>query len=131
LTVKIEKHFRLPEPTVGKLEDLVIPGRRTQTDAVVMAIDLLHGRAAHDDAVDMLVEELRALRQESEKQAETIKAMGAKVDAIESIAAAVAALERSIDKLGEHQVQLASVLNERLAPQPASNGSGGFFGRRA
>jgi hypothetical protein len=54
-----------------------------------MAIDLLHGRAAHDDAVDMLVEELRALRQEAERQAETVKAMAAKVEAIESIAAAV------------------------------------------
>ena len=129
--MKIEKHFRLPEPTIGKLEDLAIPGRRTQTDAVVMAIDLFHGRAAHDDAVDMLVEELRALRQESEKHAETIKAMAGKVDAIEkSIGTAVAALERSIDKLGEHQVQLASALNERLAPQPVSNSSGGFFGRR-
>lgn len=112
---RIGKHFKLPEPTVGKLEDLVIPGRRTQTDAVIIAIDLFHGRAAHDDAVDMLVDELRALRQEAERQAETISTMAAKVDAIAAITEAVSSLERSIDKLGEHQVQLAGVVAERLA----------------
>lgn len=129
--MRIEKHFRLPQPTVGKLEDLVIPGRRTATDAVVMAIDLLHDRAAHDDAVDLLAGELMLLRQESEKNAATIAAMAVQIQAIGDITAAIASLERSIDKLGAHQVQLAEAMNERLAPQPVSNGSGGFFGRRA
>lgn len=119
------KHFRLPEMTIGKLEDLVIPGRRNQTEAVIMAIDLLHGRAAHDDAVDMLVEELRALRQESERQSETVKAMAVKVEAVDAITAALAALERSIDKLGEHQVQLAEVLNQRFSEQKPKGWLGG------
>ena len=126
--MRTDKHFKLPEPTIGKLEDLVIPGRRNQTDAVIMAIDLLHGRAAHDDAVDMLVGELRTLRQEAEKQAEMISAMTVKLQAIEGISAAIAALEQSIDKLGEHQVQLATAVNERLAPQASTSGTG-FFGR--
>lgn len=119
------KHFRLPEMTIGKLEDLVIPGRRNQTEAVIMAIDLLHGRAAHDDAVDMLVEELRALRQESERQSETVKAMAVKVEAVDAITTALAALERSIDKLGEHQVQLAEVLNQRFSEQKPKGWLGG------
>jgi hypothetical protein len=125
MVAKPKQSFRLPDRTRGQLEDLVIPGRRTMTDAVIMAIDLLHGRAAHDDAVDLLVEELRALRQESEKHAAAIGAMAAQVQAVEGIISAITGLERSIDRLGEHQVQLAEALNERLA-QPSS---GGLFGR--
>jgi hypothetical protein len=125
MVAKSKQTFRLPERTRGQLEDLVIPGRRTMTDAVIMAVDLLHGRAAHDDAVDLLIEELRALRQESEKHAAAIGAMAAQVQAVEGIISAITGLERSIDKLGEHQVQLAEALNERLA-QPSS---GGLFGR--
>lgn len=125
---RIEKHFRLPDQTCGKLEDLVIPGRRTMTDAVIMAVDLLHGRAAHDDAVDLLVEELRALRQESEKHAAAIGALAVQVQAVEGITAAIANLEKSIDRLGEHQLQLAEALNERVAEKVAQP-TGGLFGR--
>lgn len=125
--MRIDKHFKLPEATIGKLEDLAIPGRRTQTDAVVMAIDLLHGRAAHDDAVDMLVEELRALRQQAEKQAADLAGVTAQVAALAGTAEAIAALGRSIDKLGEHQLQLAQAVNSKVS-EPAT---GGFFGRRA
>lgn len=126
--MRIDKHFRLPEPTVGKLEDLTIPGRRTMTDAVVMAVDLLHGRAAHDDAVDLLVEELRALRQQAEKNAADIAGLTVQVQAIAGVASAVANLEVAIDRLGQHQVQLAEAVSTRM-PQPAAGG--GIFGRRA
>jgi hypothetical protein len=125
--MRTDKHFRLPEATVGKLEDLVVPGRRTMTDAVVMAVDLLHGRAAHDDAVDLLVEELRALRQQAEKNAADLAALSAQVQAVAGTVTAITGLERSIDKLGEHQLQLAEAVNNKLA-QPVSSG---IFGRRA
>lgn len=126
--MRVDKHFRLPETTVGKLEDLVIPGRRTMTDAIVMAVDLLHGRAAHDDAVDLLVEELRGLRQQAEKNAADLAGLAAQVQAVAGVTTAVAGLERSIDKLGEHQMQLAEAVSNKLA-QPVA--SGGIFGRRA
>lgn len=122
-----DKHFRLPEDTIGKLSDLVIPGRRTMTDAVIIAVDLLHGRAAHDDAVDLLVDELRGLRQQAEEQGGKLAAMADQVQSFAAVAAAVAGLEQSIDRLGAHQLQLAQALNERLSP---ADQSGGFFGRK-
>lgn len=122
-----DKHFRLPEETIGKLSDLVIPGRRTMTDAVIIAVDLLHGRAAHDDAVDLLVDELRGLRQQAEEQAGKLAVMADQVQSVAAVGAAVAALEQSIDRLGAHQLQLAQALNERLSP---ADQSGGLFGRR-
>ena len=132
--MKQRKNFRLSEQTIAKLEELVIPGRRTMTDALTLAIDLFHSRAAHDDAVDLLVEELRGLRQDGEKNAATIEAMKAQLEAVAAslqsvggIVAAIAALEGSIDKLGEHQLQLAEAVNERTT-QPVSNGKTGFFG---
>lgn len=136
--MKQRKNFRLSEETIGKLEDLTIPGRRTMTDALVLAVDLFHSRAAHDDAVDLLVEELRGLRQEGEKNAVIIEAMkgqletmAASLQAVGGIVAAISALETSIDRLGEHQVQIAEAVNGRNV-QPVSNGAGGFlWGKRA
>ncbi|UEM08219.1 hypothetical protein JL101_036370 (plasmid) [Skermanella rosea] len=125
---RTEKHFRLPRETVDKLEDLVIPGRRTMTDVVIMAVDLLHGRAAHDDAVDLLVDELRALRQGAEQQAETLSAMAEQIRGVATVGERIGSLGLSIDRLGEHQVQLAEALNSRITqPQPATGS--GFFRR--